>query len=590
MEALRVYRGLLANRPLTKLLLGEFVSGIGDWLYIVAIFVVIYRETNDAAAVGLFGAVRLIPYILLSVPAGLVADRFDRRLVLLFSDLLRGSVMVVLAVLVATDGPVLLIVAFAMVAASGSTFFYPAMGAYLPSLAADERQLGPANSAWASIGNVSFIIGPAIGGILIAAGDVVFAFILNAASFLVIAAILWTLPSSIPGAAKGTAAQPATAAGGDAAEAGQAATDQPAAPTPAGVTTAVRTDEAAVAAAARPADDAAALRRVPLRPIGGLALIQVLVGFFDGGIQAMTIILAVTVLNAGEEANGYLNAAIGVGGLVGALISGVLVLRRRLGGPLVVGAAVTAAGAAALGGIPILGVALLAIGLTATGSIILDVVLTTVFQRLVPDELRGRAFGLLMTMNTVSAAIGALILPVLVVSVGAFVTLGVSGAAILAGSLVGLGLLGGAATREPSPFEATIARMARLPLFAGVPPSRLEAALGHVRPVEVVPGQAIVRQGEPADHFYIIATGSFTVTQASDTGAVSVLRQLGPDEVFGEIGLLNQAPRSATVTADAPGTLLEMNGDDFLSLVGASGDVRSRLLGLYAGASGARGN
>lgn len=572
MEALRVYRGLLANWPLTKLLVGEFISGIGDWLYIVAIFVVIYRETNDAAAVGLFGAVRLIPYIVLSVPAGLIADRFDRRLILLVSDLLRGSVMVILAVLVATNGPILVIVAFAMVAASGSTFFYPAMGAYLPSLAEDERQLGPANSAWASLANVSFIIGPAIGGILIAAGDVVFAFALNAVSFLVIAAILWTLPPSIPGGAKAAAATSGTA-DADAADAGTAASEQP---------------EAPIEPEAVPGG--ASLRRLPLRPIGGLALIQVLVGFFDGGIQAMTIILAVTVLNAGEEANGFLNAAIGVGGLAGALISGVLVLRRRLGGPLIVGAAITAAGAAALGGIPILGVALLAIGLTATGSIILDVVLTTVFQRLVPDELRGRAFGLLMTVNTVSAAIGALILPVLVISVGAFITLGASGAAILVGSVVGLAMLGGAATREASPFEATIARMAKLPLFAGVAPAQLEAALGHVRPVEVIPGQVIVRQGEPADLFYIIATGSFTVTQASDAGAVSVLRQLGPDEVFGEIGLLNQTPRSATVTADAPGTLLEMNGEDFLSLVGASGDVRSRLLGLYAGASSSRGS
>ena len=100
MEALRVYRGLLANRPLTKLLVGEFISGIGDWLYIVAIFVVIYRETNDAVAVGLFGALRLLPYIFLSVPAGLVADRFDRRLVLIASDLVRGTVMVLLTFLV----------------------------------------------------------------------------------------------------------------------------------------------------------------------------------------------------------------------------------------------------------------------------------------------------------------------------------------------------------------------------------------------------------------------------------------------------------------------------------------------------------
>ena len=94
MAGLGVYKQLLANRPLTKLLVGEFISGIGDWLYIVAIFVVIYRESGDPALVGLFGAVRVIPYILLSVPAGVVADRFERRLVLLVSDVWRGSVMV----------------------------------------------------------------------------------------------------------------------------------------------------------------------------------------------------------------------------------------------------------------------------------------------------------------------------------------------------------------------------------------------------------------------------------------------------------------------------------------------------------------
>src|SRR5690348_2515467 len=130
----------------------------------------------------------MVPYILLSIPAGLAADRFDRRLVLLASDIVRGSVMVVMTILVAVHGPILLIVLFAMVAAGGSTFFYPAIGAYIPSLATDERQLGPANSAWASLGNVSFIVGPAIGGILIAAGGVDLAFILNAATFIVIGA------------------------------------------------------------------------------------------------------------------------------------------------------------------------------------------------------------------------------------------------------------------------------------------------------------------------------------------------------------------------------------------------------------------
>jgi len=524
---------------------------------------VIYRETNDAAAVGLFGAVRLIPYILLSVPAGLVADRFDRRLVLLVSDLVRGGVMLVLAYLVATNGPILAIVGFAMIAASGSTFFYPAMGAYLPSLAADERQLGPANSAWASIGNLSFIVGPAIGGVLIAAGDVVIAFLLNGLSFLVIAAILWTLPPSRPGERKTAEAEEAPAAE----------------PSP------------ATSSSEPPPDAPPAVSpwsRLPLRPVSGLVLIQFVIGFFDGGIQALTVILAVTVLNAGEQANGFLNAAIGVGGLIGAVVSGVLVLRRRLARPLLAGAFLVSVGAAALGAFPVLGIALLAIGLTAAGSIVLDVVLTTVFQRLVPDELRGRAFGVLMTLNTVSAAVGALVLPILVVNVGALPALGAAGGAILLASIAGLALLGGSTTRPASPFEATLARAAALPLFAGVPAARLEAALGHVRPVEVVPGQVIVRQGDAADRFFIIEAGTFAVSQVDGSGNERILRQLGPDEVFGEIGLLNEAPRSATVAAETAGQLLEMDGDDFLQLVGASGDVRAQLLGLYAGGSSAR--
>src|SRR5437868_3281198 len=357
-EALRVYRSLLANRPLSKLLLGEFISGIGDWLYIVAIFVVIYRETNDPAAVGAFGAVRMIPYILLSVPAGLAADRFDRRLVLLSSDIVRGSVMVVMTILVATNGPVWLIVLFAMVAAGGSTFFYPAIGAYIPSLATDERQLGPANSAWASLGNVSFIVGPAIGGVLIATGGVVLAFVLNAATFIVIGTILWSLPPSIARARRPAEGE-ATAEGAS----GSASTDL--------------ANTATSSSAAPGAAGVAAPPRIPLRPISALALVQVLV-----------------------------------------------------------------------------------------------VVLTTVFQRLVPDELRGRAIGLLMTLNTVSGATGAFVLPVVVVSLGAEVALGGAGLAVVVASVIGTFLLGSSMTRPVSPYEATLLRVAKLPLFAGVRASR----------------------------------------------------------------------------------------------------------------------
>jgi len=323
---------------------------------------------------------------------------------------------------------------------------------------------------------------------------------------------------------------------------------------------------------------------VAVRPLTGLALIQLLAGFLGGGIQVLTVILAIDVLHAGEAANGYLNAAIGIGGLIGAVGSGVLVLRRELGTPLIIGAVVTAAGFVLLGAVPQLAVALLAIAVASAGMLIIDVVTTTVFQRIVPDELRGRGTGILMTVATIAGAAGAFVLPVLVVNVGAAPALGVSGVAMVAASVAGVALMGSAATRPLSRFEATLAEVAKLPIFAGVPGSRLEAALAHLREVPVKAGGFVIRQGEPADRFYMIESGNFVVTQqGAPDGPAAVLRRLGSNEVFGELGLLRQAPRTATVTAASDGTLLELDGADFLRLVGASGALRSRLLGLYVG-------
>ncbi len=560
MAGLRVYRDLLGNRPLVRLLLGEFVSGIGDWLYIVAIFVVIYSELGSAALVGAFGAVRLLPYVLLSVPAGIVADRFDRRIVLLVSDLYRGGLMVVMAVVVATGGSTLILAALAILAACGSAFFYPAMGAYLPALAKDEQQLGPANSAWASLQNVSYILGPAIGGLVLAFGTVTTAFIVNALTFAFIAVVLWSLPSS------------------------RARDRAEAAPPPEGSPPADAT--APAVEGSTPAPPETPLR---LRPLGGLVVVQLMAGFLGGGFQVITVILAIDVLNAGDQANGYLNAAIGIGGLIGAIAAGALVLRRGMGMPLIVGAIVAGGGTIALGLATNLPFALLTIGIASAGALIVDVATTTIFQRLIPDRLRGRGTGVLMTLATLTGAVGAFLMPVLLIAYGPFATLGVSGIATIVLTGVGLVMIGSAADRPVTPYEATISRVIKLPLFAGVSASRLEAAMEQVVEIPVTAGEVIVRQGDPADRFYIIESGAFTVTQAAGTGAEPVvLRKLGADAVFGEIGLLYRTSRTATVTAETDGLLLALEGEAFLDLVGASGQLRSRLLGLYAGGTAGR--
>lgn len=578
MRALAAYRSLLSNRPLSRLLGGEFVSGIGDWLYIVAILVVIYRESNDPAILGLFGAARVLPYVVLSIPAGIAADRYDRRMILLLTDLARGLCMLAIALLVATDGPVLGIVALAVLAACFSTFFYPAIGAYIPSLVDDERQLGPANSAWASLDNLGFIIGPAIGGLLVATGGVTFAFLINAATFVVIAVVLWSLPPSRGGAAAPSAVPataPVTAAGG-AAAAGSAAASS-------------ATEPAAPAGSALPQPAAPATLRSAARPIAGVLVIDLARGVFAGGLGVLTVVLATDILAAGEAATGYLNAAVGIGGLVGAIASGVLILRRGLGLPLVIGVSCLAAGFALLGVSTTLLLAMIAITIVSAGVIGLDVIETTILQRVAPHDVLGRAVGIRMTVGTLAEAIGSFALPVAVVALGAMPVLGAGAVLVAVAGAAAFVLIGPAANREPSAFEAILARVAQLPLFAGVPAARLEGALGQLRARPVAAGEVVVRQGDPAETFYIIEAGEFVVSQVDDEGAERELRRLGPDAVFGELGLLHGSPRTATVAAVADGMLLALDGEDFLALVGAGSGVglRGRLLGLYVGSSSA---
>ncbi len=320
MTVLRAYRQLLRNGPLTRLLVGEFVSSIGDWLYLVAILILVYEVTEDPVVLGLVGAARVLPYLVLSIPAGIVADRFDRRMVLLSTDVARGLLMLVIAAIVFLDGPVWLVIALAIGGTCFATFFGPAIGAYLPNLVEDEDQLGPANSAWSTLDNLAFMVGPAVAGILIAAGGLVVAFLLNAASFAVIAVVLWGLPRNRP--------------------------DEDGAPVDADATVPVAATP--VAPAPGPAASAVPGPAV-LVPVIGLALIDIVGSVAGGGLSVLTVIIATTSLGGGDAATGFLNAGIGLGGFIGALVAGALVLRPSLVPVLVGGSVLLAIGLAGLG-------------------------------------------------------------------------------------------------------------------------------------------------------------------------------------------------------------------------------------------------
>jgi MFS family permease len=547
MTVLRAYRELLRNGPLARLLVGEFVSSIGDWLYLVAILILVYQVTEDPFVLGLVGAARVLPYVLLSIPAGIVADRLDRRLVLLSTDVARGLLMLVIAAVVAVDGPVWLVVTLAIGGTCFATFFGPAIGAYLPTLVTDEEQLGPANSAWSTMDNLAFIVGPAVAGILIAAGGLVAAFLLNAASFAVIAVVLWGLPRSVAGEAP-------------AVEATEGATDP-----------------------------GTRLDRGTLLPVVGLALIDVVGAAAGGGLSVLTVVIATTGLGGGEEATGFLNAGIGLGGFVGALLAGAFVLRPSLVPVLVGGSAVLAAGLAALGYAPALVPAIAAIAVASAGGLLVEVTSTTIFQRVVPDQVRGRVLGILGTVSTIAFAAGSFALPVLAEPLGTGPVLAAAGIAVAAAGVAGALMAAPAARRRAgSTADVRVRRLAGLAIFAGVPASTLEAVAVRLTPVRVAAGAVVIRQGDQADRFYLVDEGSFEVTRRpTPGGAPEPLRTMGPGDVFGEIGLLRGIPRTATVTATTDGALLALDGDDFTALVSAGPLVGPRLLDLRRGAPGA---
>ena len=197
------------------------------------------------------------------------------------------------------------------------------------------------------------------------------------------------------------------------------------------------------------------------------------------------------------------------------------------------------------------------------------------------DAVRGRAVGLMMTVDTGAEAAGSFIVPVLVAGFGTAAVLGVSGVVMLVAIVVGVALIGPSITRRLNVHEATLGRVLELPLFAGVSNAAVERALEQLVEVPMAAGDVVIRQGDPADRFYVIESGTVVVTQTAADGTIKELRQMSADEVFGELGLLSGAPRSATVTAATDGLLLALDAEAFLDLVGRRPAVRGRLINRY---------
>ncbi len=290
--------------------------------------------------------------------------------------------------------------------------------------------------------------------------------------------------------------------------------------------------------------------------VGLTSTLYLLIGMAD----ILLVVLSLDLLGMGESGPGVLTAAIGLGALVGASLTVVLVGRERLATLLLAAALVAGCTFAAAGTAGSVGVAVLLVALTGAGRLFFEVTVRTFEQRLLPDRLLVALFGVQEAVMMAGMAVGSVLAPVLVEILGpraAFV--GVLLLPLLA--LVVWPRLRAYDASAVVPLDV-LALLHRVPVLTVLAPRVVERLACESEPVSVAAGSPVVTEGEPGDRFYVVVEGRLEVSHGRD-----VVRELGPGGWFGELALLRDVPRTATVTAVTEVRLQSLSRDAFLSAV-----------------------
>jgi len=503
------------NRNVVLAQTGMAISELGSYAYGTAIVLWSYHA-GGAALVGAWQSVRLLMSAGISPVAGYVADLFPRRAFMVWCNLVSAMVAVLVAICVQMDVAVIAVTVVGTLSTLVGSGFDAIAGGLNSELAETPQELATANAAWEVIKGAAVFVGPALGGAALAFVGTDSVLWANAVSFAICAVLL------------GLVTMPARRA------------------------------------VARKAEWRTFLHGTrllfTLDDVRAPVAISLLQRAQTGVLGVLLVVVAVHVIDFGSGGVGYLNAVMGIGTVLG----GAVVLRRtRAGRPgldMTVGTGIAGLAFIALGALPWVGAALVALAAIGAAGPWVNVGFRTIPQRVVAHRVIGQFFGSANAMQRLASAVGGMVATLLLHLVGLRATLIVAGALSLVIGWAASAALRSADERLKPPrlleFVRGISLFAPLGLITQ---ERLARSLTERR---VGPGTVIMAEGGEAHHFYLIESGRVRITQGD-----RVLRDEGPGEFFGEIALLHDVPRTATVTAIQPCVLQLLTREDFLDAV-----------------------
>ncbi len=512
----------MAERDLNRLHLTVGLWATADAGFLLAATVSAFG-IGGAPAVGLVGAVRVLPAAVTSSAAAIVADRMPRTGLVAAVSLGAALVCVAMSVALELGSGLTLLLAVQAVGSLAAGWAKPSLQALVPQLARSPERLLPSATLWSIVNGAGSMVGPAGVGVLLTVADTGTAFAALAACYVVAAAVAATIRTPF---------QPARTPSGP------------------GVWASWRHWAAGL---------------TPFDVHGGRSFLSLYLvqRLLSGLVTALAVIYAHDIVADGDALSGGLLAALGLGGLLGAAAA--MVTFGRIRSWYAGAAALSAAPLVAVGLTDIPWAAAAALVVSGAGSALFGIFASAFLNRWLPDHVAARAWGVLIGLGALAVAGGSLVAPRL------SAWLGVGGAMIVVGAVVAVvpllfvRSLGTLETRITPPPD-TLALLAATPALAALP-SLFHARLACVATTrEVAAGEAVVRQGEVGTEFYVVVGGELQVSRDGHD-----VRRLGPGDSFGEVALLRFVPRTATVVATSASTLVSVGHDAFVHIVTGHG-------------------